>query len=287
MSTLSKQIFSTIQYCLPHHLLSRLIGKLAHCRHPYFKNWAIKTFAKHYGVDLSEAEIERIEEYSSFNAFFTRALKPNARPISSFKRAFISPADAAVSQFGRTYQGSLIQAKGFDYSVYALLGGEYRHLSEFKNGSFITLYLAPKDYHRVHMPVDGKLMAMTYVPGRLFSVNPATTETVPGLFARNERVVLFFETEFGKMALVMVGAMIVCSIETVFSGVVTPPTQKRAVHTDFAENEQLKFKAGDEIGRFQLGSTVIAVLENPDLIFNKTVGINESVRMGEALGVFS
>ncbi|MDP2562171.1 archaetidylserine decarboxylase [Psychrobium sp. 1_MG-2023] len=217
-----------------------------------FINW----FIKQYGIDMSEAERESAKEYRTFNDFFTRALKPGLRPISDTD--VVLPVDGCVSQLGPTKAGRIIQAKGHDYSAFTLLGGDKERAKPFANGHFATIYLAPKDYHRIHMPMDATLREMVYVPGDLFSVNPLTAQNVPGLFARNERVAAIFDTEFGPMAMVLVGATIVASIETTWHGTVTPPSNQLDSWDYPADgDEAITFKKGDEMGRFKLGSTVV------------------------------
>ena len=221
---MKSRLFIISQYLLPHHLLSRLAGCVAECRARWFKNAFTAWFAKRYQVNMSEALVEDLTAYEHFNAFFTRALKPGARPLDETPGAILCPADGAVSQLGPIEHGRIFQAKGHSFSALELLGGDPALAAPFMGGEFATIYLSPKDYHRVHMPLAGTLREMVYVPGRLFSVNQTTAENVPELFARNERVVCLFDTERGPMAVVLVGAMIVASIETVWAGLVTPPT---------------------------------------------------------------
>lgn len=244
------------QYCLPKHALSRVIGRFAAGEYGKVTTSVISWFIKQYGIDMSEAERENPQDYRSFNDFFTRALKPGLRPIS--ETDVVLPVDGCVSQLGSMNSGRLIQAKGHDYSAFTLLGGDKERAKPFKNGHFATIYLAPKDYHRIHMPMDATLREMVYVPGDLFSVNPLTAANVPGLFARNERVAAIFDTEMGPMALVLVGATIVASIETIWHGTVTPPSNQLDSWDYPAQGDGvIRFKKGDEMGRFKLGSTVV------------------------------
>lgn len=223
MNNWRDKLFVTLQYLIPQHALSRLVGMLARSEVPWIKTTFINLFMKRFGIDLSEAQIEDPDQFETFNAFFTRALKPDARPLEASDAADIAcPADGAVSQLGAIRANQVFQAKGHDYSLYDLLGGDSALASEFTNGQFATIYLSPRDYHRVHMPVTGTLRETRYVPGDLFSVNEATANGVPNLFARNERLVCIFDTERGPAAVILVGAMIVAGIETVFSGQVTP-----------------------------------------------------------------
>ncbi|GHA95579.1 archaetidylserine decarboxylase [Modicisalibacter luteus] len=274
------QLFSLIQYPLPHHLISRLVGQLAECRTPWLKNLLIEQFIRVFDVDMSQALEPNPHTYDCFNAFFTRAMRDDARPIGD---GLVSPTDGVLSQSGRIEHGTLIQAKGQAYSLTTLLGGDSRRAEPFRNGSFATIYLSPRDYHRVHMPLGGTLREMAYVPGRLFSVNLATAANVPGLFARNERLVCIFDTEFGPMAMVLVGAMIVAAIETVWAGQITPKSGQ--VQTT-RYNEAIELAKGAEMGRFKLGSTVILCFPRP-VDFREDLSINNSmVSMGQPLGQF-
>ncbi|WP_345854745.1 archaetidylserine decarboxylase [Shewanella algae] len=248
-----------LQYMLPKHLLSRLVGKLAAAEAGKLTTWAIRWFIKQYKIDMSEAAQSEPEAYKSFNAFFTRALKDGVRPLHQDAEYIVHPVDGAVSQCGPIEDGRIFQAKGHHYSAPTLLGNQAKDAERFENGDFATIYLAPKDYHRIHMPIKGTLSKMTYVPGELFSVNPLTARNVPGLFARNERVVAIFETEIGPLAMVLVGATIVASIETVWAGTVTPPTGKRVFTWEYPTTgpDAITLEKGAEMGRFKLGSTVV------------------------------
>ncbi|MCG9697497.1 archaetidylserine decarboxylase [Shewanella sp. Isolate11] len=274
-----------LQYLLPKHLLSRLVGKLAAAELGLVTTSVIKWFIKQYKIDMSEAAQSNPEAYTSFNAFFTRALKPGIRPLCQDDDYIVHPVDGAVSQCGPIREGRIFQAKGHDYSALALLGDQSDDAKRFEGGDFATIYLAPKDYHRIHMPVKGTLSKMTYVPGELFSVNPLTAENVPGLFARNERVVAIFETEIGPMAMVLVGATIVASIETVWAGTVTPPTGKKVFTWDYPTEgpDALTLDKGDEMGRFKLGSTVVMLFAK-DAIEDFADGVEPKAvtRMGQA-----
>ncbi|MFV7669898.1 archaetidylserine decarboxylase [Shewanella algae] len=248
-----------LQYMLPKHLLSRLVGKLAAAEAGKLTTWAIRWFIKQYKIDMSEAAQSEPEAYKSFNAFFTRALKDGVRPLHQDAEYIVHPVDGAVSQCGPIEDGRIFQAKGHYYSALTLLGNQAKDAERFEEGDFATIYLAPKDYHRIHMPIKGTLSKMTYVPGELFSVNPLTARNVPGLFARNERVVAIFETEIGPLAMVLVGATIVASIETVWAGTVTPPTGKRVFTWEYPTTgpDAITLEKGAEMGRFKLGSTVV------------------------------
>ncbi|MCY7295366.1 archaetidylserine decarboxylase [Alteromonas sp. a30] len=272
-----------LQYILPKHLLSRLVGFLASAKAGWLTTRLIELFIKQYNVNMQEAVKEKAEDYATFNEFFTRPLKKDVRPIDEDKDALIFPVDGAISQYGKIDDNQIFQAKGHEYSVEALLGGNKSLAKEFYNGEFMTIYLSPKDYHRIHMPLDGELTDMTFVPGELFSVNPLTTDNVPGLFARNERVVSIFETEHGKMAMVLVGATIVASIETVWAGTVAPRNQAVS-HTRYTNDvEKIKLKKGEEMGRFKLGSTIV-MLYQPNQIEFSNHQPGDSTRLGERCG---
>jgi len=272
-----------IQSWIPQHLLSRFGGWLANCEIPRVKNYLIRYFLNRYIVNLQEAEESNPYHYPSFNAFFTRTLRMDVRPIAIHGNALISPADGTVSQIGDIDDGAMIQAKGHTFSVTDLLGGNIEVAATFQSGHFLTVYLAPQDYHRVHIPVDGTLTKMIYVPGRLFSVNTQTTQVVPNLFARNERVIILFNTSVGKVAVILVGAMIVGSIETVWAGTITPFSRRCLIHQWDYDNP-IDFKRGDEIGHFKFGSTVIVLLEQKAIQWNAEIVPTQSVRMGQALG---
>lgn len=275
-----------LQYILPKHLLSRLVGKFAAAEAGGVTTAFIKFFIKKYNVDMSEALYPHPEHYKTFNEFFTRQLKPEVRQIAGGDDVLIQAVDGAVSQFGDIHQDSIFQAKGHNYSLTTLLGGKPELAKPFKNGKFATIYLSPKDYHRIHMPVEGTLTDMVYVPGELFSVNPLTAENVPGLFARNERVIAFFDTPAGKMAMVLVGATIVASIETVWSGTVTPPAGKNVQHWQYGSDDEaaVKLEKGDELGRFKLGSTIVVCFEKDQIEF-EDMEAGMTTRLGEVFAL--
>lgn len=274
-------LFVVLQYLLPQHLLSRLVGRLARSEMPAIKALFINTFMRRFQIDLSEAEITDPEAFPSFNAFFTRALKNDARPLA--EAPIVAPADGAISQIGHIRGSDLLQAKGQYFSLHNLLGGDASLTSEFINGEFATIYLSPRDYHRVHMPATGTLRKTLYVPGKLFSVNQVTSEQVPGLFARNERLVCIFDTELGPMAVILVGAMIVAAIETVFAGQVTP-LSPHIQQQEYGQRAPLVLEKGAELGRFLLGSTVIVLFGEKRCQWHKALGAGHPVRMGNALG---
>lgn len=277
-----KTLFVVLQYLLPQHLLSRLMGRLAECEVPWVKQPFIDLFVTRYGVDMSEAAEPETAGYPNFNAFFTRALKPGARPLPDDPEAIVSPADGAVSQAGAIGLGRIVQAKGQTYSVAELLGGDDALAERWRDGLFATIYLAPRDYHRVHMPLGGVLESMTYVPGRLFSVNPATADNVPRLFARNERVVTVWKTDAGPMAVVLVGAMIVAGIDTVWAGPVAPPRHVNTIH--YRETSEITLATGAEMGRFRMGSTVVVLLPAGVSEWAPILVPGARLRMGEAIG---
>ena len=287
MKEFLEKAFALLQLVLPHHLLSRLVGYLARSRTPWVKTTFINLFRKQFGIDLSEAEIEDPGQFENFNAFFTRALKPGARPICDQPQDIACPADGAINQLGAIRGADLMQAKGRHYSLYELLGGDASLSSEFSNGHFCTVYLSPSDYHRVHMPVSGTLREMIYVPGRLFSVNQVTARQVPDLFARNERAICVFDTDSGPVAVILVGAMIVAGIETVFAGQVAPQPREITRHSYRDPQQQITLQRGDELGRFLLGSTVIMLFPEGTTGFHDGLVADSPVRMGQSLGTFS
>lgn len=273
------KLFTAAQHLIPQQRLSKTAGRFAASRHPLVKKAFMHTFAKAYGVTLDEYERKSLNAYESFNDFFTRELASDARPIDDSANGIVSPADGVISQLGHIEQGKLLQAKGRHYAVGQLLAdsedGKY-----FKDGSFATVYLAPSNYHRVHMPFDGKLVQTRYVPGSLFSVNNVTAAGVPDLFARNERLVCLFETEFGMASVVMVGAMIVAGIETVATGKIERSETIQTQTHDMALNK------GDELGRFYLGSTAIVLLPKAaGVIWQEGLEHNLAVQMGQLLGI--
>ncbi|QOR39629.1 phosphatidylserine decarboxylase [Billgrantia diversa] len=273
------KFFALIQYPIPHHLLSRLVGLLAECRITWLKNALICAFIKVFEVDMREAAEPDPTVYATFNDFFTRSLKPHARPLGE---GLLCPADGNISQFGPIEADRLLQAKGHRFSVVDLLGGDTEAARRYSGGSYANVYLSPKDYHRVHMPLAGTLTEMVYVPGRLFSVNSATTDHVPNLFARNERLVCHFDTEHGPMAVVLVGAMIVAAIETVWAGQITPLSgQVQRVRFD----KPIRLERGAEMGRFKLGSTVVMAFAGK-VDFDAGLAPKTKVSMGQSLGGF-
>ncbi len=272
-----------LQYALPHRFLSRLMFYLTRSEWRWLKNTFICQIVKRYRVDMKDALEPDLAAYPSFNAFFTRALKPGARPIATGSDLLLCPADGAISQAGVVTDGRIVQAKGMDYSAAELLG-DSDLAKTFAHGSFATVYLSPRDYHRLHMPISGKLVRTLHVPGRLFSVATWTAEAIPRLFARNERLVCIFETEHGLVALVLVGAIFVSSIDTVWGGTVTPPYAHKIVDALLDDGPSLA--AGAEMGRFNMGSTAIVLTEKP-IQFDADIAAAASVKMGRSLGRFA
>lgn len=279
------KLFVLSQYLTPQQAVSKLAGKLADNEStPALKNRVVKWFIGRYGVDMSEAVDADPAAYPSFNAFFTRALKPGLRPVEADPQVLTSPVDGAISQLGQIESGRVFQAKGQHFSLLELLGGDSTRAAPFADGKFATIYLAPKDYHRIHMPLAGTLREMVYIPGKLFSVNPVTAANVPNLFARNERVAAIFDTEFGPMAMVLVGAMIVGSVETTWAGVVAPGTGLVTTTTYDSDSNPIRFEKGQEMGRFRLGSTVILLLPKDAVRWKAQLAAETKVRMGEPFG---
>ncbi|MHB1676497.1 MAG: archaetidylserine decarboxylase [Sulfuriferula sp.] len=279
---MSEQFSVLLQYLMPRRAINVLAGKMANSRHPGLAQYLIRWFLARYDVNMLEAADPDIRKHASYNEFFSRALRSEARPLSAAE--FVSPVDGAISQFGAIASDQIFQAKGHHYSTVALLGGDAALAAQFRHGSFATLYLSPKDYHRVHMPCDGRLLRMIYVPGDLFSVNPVTARGVPGLFARNERVVCVFETaQKTPFVLTLVGASIVGSMATVWHGIVNPPRTGRIREWQY-DNEPITLQKGEEMGRFLLGSTVVLLFPKGTLHFNPAWAATRTVRMGETMG---
>jgi phosphatidylserine decarboxylase len=265
-----------LQYLLPQHFLSRLMFRFARIENSWVKNNFTRWFVKHYQVNLSESKIENIDDFTHFNDFFTRALKSSLRPISDSK--LISPVDGVVSQSGKIDDIQILQAKGRQYSIAELIADKAS--KGFKNGSFSTIYLSPKDYHRIHMPCDGTLLEMKYIPGHLFSVNQKTVSNVEKVFARNERLVCLFKTEFGQMAFVLVGAIFVGSMQTKWEGQITPPYGKKIINYNYKDKE-INLSKGAELGRFNMGSTVIMLLPENSIEINLIEG--QELKMGQGI----
>ena len=274
------ELFVALQRLLPQHALSRLIARAAESKMPWLKNRLIERAIAAFDINIDEAESSDTDDYENFNSFFTRALKDGARPIDQGSNALVSPADGAVSQAGPITQERIIQAKGSDYSAGRLLGNT-EEAKLYTDGAFTTIYLSPKDYHRVHMPIAGTLISTRYIPGDLFSVNDKTAQALPGLFTRNERLVCQFDSELGQFALVFVGAMLVAGIETVWGGFETPG--RGAVRNADFLGRDLSFDKGEEIGRFKFGSTVILLFQKDKIDWQDSFFPQAPVQMGEKI----
>jgi len=285
-AVLLDRLLAAPQYLLPHHLLSRLMLRLTRSPKTWWKDTLIHWFKGHFGVDMSEVQESDPHAYGSFNAFFTRALRPDARPLPKAQDAIISPVDGTVSQVGRIQGEQILQAKGHDFTLSELLGGDTARARPFHAGHFATLYLSPRDYHRIHMPFTGQLRDTTYIPGRLFSVAPYTVRSVSGLFARNERLSVRFITDAGPMAMILVGALFVGCIETVWAGVVTPPHRHwtRVQRFDTPDSDRIDLQRGEEMGRFNMGSTVILLFGPNAVAWHDELRPGAHLRMGQIIG---
>ena len=285
MTTILERILAGIQYLLPHHFLSRLVYRLMRCEAVWVKNALIYLISTAAGINREEALSPDPEDYASFNAWFTRALKPDARTFDPDHQAFLSPCDGKISETGPLLENRILQAKGKDFLVQDLLAND-PVCAALTNGYFSTIYLSPKDYHRIHMPIAGRLLRMTHVPGRLFSVAPYTARHVPRLFARNERVISVFETEAGPLVMVLVGAMLVSSTETVWAGEVTP-TKNKAISVKDYSAQDITLAKGEEMGRFNMGSTVILLMPPGAVkaVAEPTAG--DTVKVGQKLAMLS
>ncbi len=277
---MSERLFIQLQHLLPKLLITRLLGMFARRRCGALTQWAIRRFIARYNVNLAEALQTEPGAYATFNDFFTRALRPGARPLATAR--LVCPVDGAISQFGRIERDQIFQAKGKSFSSSALLAGNEELARRFDDGLFATLYLSPRDYHRIHMPCDGRLISMRYVPGELYSVNPTTARAIDALFARNERVVCDFDSPHGPFALVLVGATIVGSIATAWHGIVNPPRSPSVRHWDYRDRN-ITLKQGEEMGRFLLGSTVVLLFPQGPLQFNPDWAPTRAVHLGEAM----
>jgi len=282
-STILDRLKVLPQYLLPQHFLTSLVFRATRWQWSAWKNFLIKTIIDIYKVDMSLAKDPDYTNYPSFNAFFTRELLESARPLADSADAIACPVDGQISQIGLIEDGKIIQAKGHNYTVENLLAGDVTLAENFQQGQFSTLYLAPRDYHRIHIPVDGELESMTYVPGKLFAVNDLAARNINQLFARNERVVTVFSTELGKVAVILVGALFVGSMETVWAGQITP-TNNRCLRRQAYEPGQVTLKKGEELGRFNMGSTVILLFEEGKMRWNKELTTGKPIIMGQEMG---
>ena len=269
------------QYIIPQHVFSLVMYRATRCEVVWFKNLRISAIIKQYRVNMAEAAEMNLDYYSSFNTFFTRLLRNDVRPIS--ESDIVSPVDGVVSQVGPVTSGQIVQAKGQEYSVLALLGGDDALTSEFVGGQFATIYLSPKDYHRIHMPATGILRKMRYIPGKLFSVSPRTARAVPDLFARNERVAVTFDTDFGPIVMVLVGAIFVGSMETIWAGQITPNYGKVIQQWTYDGEQAITIEKGQEMGRFNMGSTVVMLVGKDVALFNEQVEAEATIQLGNAM----
>lgn len=283
-ATLADRGFALLQAVLPKHVLSRFVHRLMRTRRPWLKRLLIQQFMKGYAVNMQEAANIDPLAYDSFNAFFTRALKADARTWVAGTQAIISPVDGAASQSGHIDDEALLQAKGHSYRLTELLARDAEMIQRFRHGEYSCIYLAPFNYHRIHMPVSGRLRATVYVPGELFSVNAATARTVPSVFARNERVICDFDTAFGRMAVILVGALFVGSIETVWCGEVNPPPRGRKSVRRIDTGAGLELAQGAELGRFNMGSTVILLFEPNRIQWAPDLQPGTVLRLGQVIG---
>ena len=278
---MKRKIYTWIQYILPHQLLSKIVHWLMRVEWKPLKNFIIKKISSSYNVNMQEAASDNLDDYKNFNAFFTRKLKKGVRPIDSDNKSIISPVDGAISQCGTIKEGRIFQAKGFNFTVEELLACDEKTSLTFDNGQFATIYLSPKDYHRMHAPINCTITKTVHVPGRLFSVAKWTAESIPRLFARNERLVCYMQTEIGTIAYVLVGAIMVSSMETVFNGMVSPPYAKKV--QEIPLNDNINLNKGDEVGRFNMGSTVILLFPPNVSELDKTLVENKVVKLGEKI----
>lgn len=283
VATASDHLFAGLQYLLPKHLLSRLVYALMRSRSPLIKNTVLRAFLAGYKIDMSQAQESDPFAYASFNEFFTRALKPNARPISPDPNLIVSPVDGTVSQCGHLQDVSIFQAKGHYYSLAELVAGDQDAIEAYRDGQFACIYLAPYNYHRIHMPFEATLRKNIYVPGDLFSVNAATARAVPRVFARNERLICDFDTPIGRMAVVSIGALFVGSIETVHCGEVNPPPRRRKQPVAIPEGIGRRYAKGEELGRFNMGSTVVLLFQSNRMRWDSRLTPQTQVRLGQPI----
>jgi phosphatidylserine decarboxylase len=277
------RLFAALQYLLPKHLMSRLIYRLTRSEAPFVKRTFLRIFLNGYRINMAEAQQPDPFAYPSFNAFFTRALRPDARPIASEPAVIVSPVDGTVSQCGELQGDSILQAKGHRYSLRELLAGDEAAVSAYRDGSFACIYLAPYNYHRIHMPEAGVVRGNLYVPGDLFSVNASTARAVPRVFARNERLICDFDTEHGRMAVILVGALHVGSIETVHCGEVNPLPRRRKAPQPISTGIGRRFARGEELGRFNMGSTVVLLFQRNRVAWSDTLKPESTVQLGCAI----
>ncbi len=277
---MNNRIKIALQYLAPQRALSWLSGVLCHCRWVWWKNWQINLLIRCFGADMSTAQCQQLNDYPDFNSFFTRRLNLKLRPIAEDKQTIVSPVDGAISQIGKIENTLLFQAKGFYFNTIDLLGGSADRAKPFASGYYATLYLAPKDYHRVHMPYAGTLREAIYIPGKLFSVNTLTTQHIPHLFSRNERLVCLFDTDQGPMAVILVGAMLVSGIKTIWSDAIIASAKIK----DVTPTQPISLEKGEELGHFEMGSTVIVLFTANQMAWSRSALVDTDVKMGQALG---
>lgn len=278
------RLFAALQYLLPKHLLTRIVYRIARSESPAVKRALLRAFLSGYDVNMTEAAESDPYAYRSFNDFFTRALRPGARPIDADPAVVVSPVDGALSQCGEIEDTWLLQAKGRRYSLEELLAGDAEAVQAFRGGRFACIYLAPFNYHRIHMPCAGQVRSNSYVPGQLFSVNASTARAVPRVFARNERLICDFDTPHGRMAVILVGALFVGSIETVHCGEVNPPPRRREAPVRMPQGVGRSFAKGDELGRFNMGSTVVVLFQKDRIEWDAALVPDAAMRLGRAIG---
>jgi len=283
-TSIKDRLFALIQRILPQHFLSSIMYKVTRIEITWFKNFIIKKIIDIYNVDMTQAETEDWKAFKSFNHFFTRPLKTTARSIAEGSQTIISPVDGTISEIGRIHNGQIFQAKGKSYSLETLIGGSPERAEFYQDGYFATIYLSPRDYHRIHMPISGRVREMIHVPGRLFSVSPSATRSINSLFARNERVIAGFSTDAGAMAMILVGAIFVSSMETVWAGTITPPNGKHLRQWSYDTQEPIQLKRAAEMGRFNMGSTVIVLFPKNSIEWNNDMIAGKAVQFGEKLG---
>lgn len=270
------------QKAIPHHCITKIFGFLANCRWPFLKNALIKKYMKVYNIDLSIAEESNYKNYKTFNDFFIRPLKTECRPINADDNAIVSPVDGTLYQIGKINENPMCHAKGFEFSLSSLLAHKDIYSNSFIGGDFLCMYLSPQDYHRVHMPFTGKLLKSSYIPGKLFSVNPELLNEIPEVFALNERLICLFETKLGPMVIILIGAMNVASIHTVWAGAINSEHSKRIVDTDYT-HETIILEKGKELGHFQMGSTIICLFLKNKINWASSTAINTHKKYGEIL----
>ncbi len=282
---LINKIKAALTYPLPHHFLSHIVYQFMRIKNPQVKDLQITMMAKAFNINLSESKLKAPDAFPDFNSFFTRELREGVRKFEDGEAMLCSPVDGKVSQMGDIDGSSIFQAKGHSFTLQKLLGDDQVLASNYLNGKFATIYLSPRDYHRIHMPCSGKLKRIIHIPGRLFSVAPYTVTTVPGLFARNERVACVFDTEFGEMIMILVGAIFVSSMDTVWTGTITPPGAKKVTEIDLSNAQRsLDIEKGEEMGRFNMGSTVILLFPKDKVTLNDRLSAGSTLRLGNGIG---